>query len=347
MAFTAAANVLNYQRELDRFLDSFCGCFQCFSLRMTARKCGNTHNKIAIFIFFNYFRSERAYAALKIFLAEKRRRARIDVRGGRHYFKSSFCHMPVEYGFLSCLSNGWMCDRLAGFMKYKLPTMEELYEARVHIGHQTRRWNPKIAPFIFTKERKIHIIDLEKTLSSLEKACEFLYEIAKKGGVIVFLGSKRQAKEHIQKGAEAAGALYITDRWLGGILTNFDMLKKNSIGKLNELTKNRAEGKFDKLTKKERLLIDREIAKLERSVGGIRSLTKIPDALVIIDIHREKTAVAEAKTVKIPVVASVDTNSNPEDVKFPIPANDDAGKAVGIIVSALAEAVKAGYEDKN
>lgn len=230
---------------------------------------------------------------------------------------------------------------------FKLPTIEELYLAGVHFGHQSRRWHPRIKQYLFTEERKVHVIDLEKTLEALKKSCDFLQDVASKGGVVVFVGSKRQAREVLKKAAEDSGAFFINERWPGGALTNFEIVKKNSIDKLNEMTQKRAKGEYSHYTKKEQVLIDREILKLERMVGGVRTLKKLPDALFIVDIPREHIAVSEAKETGVPVAAIVDTNSDPTLVTYPIPGNDDGSKSIKILVETVGEAVRSGYEASN
>jgi len=228
--------------------------------------------------------------------------------------------------------------------KYKVPKIQEMIDAGVHFGHQTKRWHPKMEPYIYTVSKGVHIIDLEKTEEMLRKACDFLYEQASMGKIIVFVGTKKQSKDIIEKEAKRSGALYVNERWVGGTITNFETIKKN-IDKLLSYLKSREEGKFSIYTKKERLLIDREIEKLQASYGGISSLRKTPEVLFVIDTKREKTAIREAKRSGVPVVAIVDTNANPEDIDYPIPGNDDAIKSVALIVRAIADAVEEGYKE--
>lgn len=227
--------------------------------------------------------------------------------------------------------------------KYKLPKVEELFEAGVHFGHQVRRWNPKMESYIYTQRSGIHIVDLQLTLENLKKSAEFLYEVASNGGQIIFVGTKRQASEIIAKDATRSGALYVNDRWLGGTITNFRVVKRN-MDKLVDYMKKRNDGSFAKYTKKERLLLDREIEKLEKSVGGIVALKGKPAALFVIDTRREKTAIKEAKKSRIPVVGIVDTNCDPNSVDYVIPGNDDAIRSISMIVTVLADAVEAGYK---
>jgi small subunit ribosomal protein S2 len=228
--------------------------------------------------------------------------------------------------------------------KYKLPKIQEMIDAGVHFGHQAKRWHPKMEPYIYTVSKNVHIIDLEKTEEMLDTACKFLYEQASQGKVIVFVGSKKQVKDIIENEGKRSGALYVNERWVGGTITNFETIKKN-IDKLLDYIKGRDEGKFSIYTKKERLLIDREIEKLTATYGGIVSLKKAPDVLFIIDPKREKTAIREAKLTDVPVVSVVDTNANPTIIDYPIPGNDDAIKSVALIVRAIADAVEEGYKE--
>lgn len=228
--------------------------------------------------------------------------------------------------------------------KYKLPKIQEMIDAGVHFGHQAKRWHPKMEPYIYTVSKNVHIIDLEKTEEMLDIACKFLYEQASQGKVIVFVGSKKQVKDIIENEGKRSGALYVNERWVGGTITNFETIKKN-IDKLLDYIKGRDEGKFSIYTKKERLLIDREIEKLTATYGGIVSLKKAPDVLFIIDPKREKTAIREAKLTDVPVVSVVDTNANPTIIDYPIPGNDDAIKSVALIVRAIADAVEEGYKE--
>jgi len=229
--------------------------------------------------------------------------------------------------------------------KYKLPKIEDLLEAGVHYGHQTKRWNPEMEPYIYTIRKKSHIIDLEQTEKLLKEATDFLYGVVRDGGNVIFVGTKKQARDIIKIEAKSSGAMYITERWLGGTITNHSVIKKNNIDKLLELKRKKESGDLDKYTKKERLLIDREIERLERYVGGITSLTTLPKALFIVDAKREKTAILEAAIAGIPVVALVDTNTSPRNISYLIPGNDDAIKSIAIIVKAVANAVEAGMKD--
>lgn len=223
-----------------------------------------------------------------------------------------------------------------------IPTISDLFEAGVHFGHQVRRWHPTMGKFIYTSKNGIHIIDLQKTHERLELACNHLYEIAKKGGKVVFVGTKKQSREIIELEAKRCGALYVTDRWLGGTISNIGVIKK-SIKKLTDYMKGRESGEFLKYTKKERLMIDREIEKLTKKVGGLIGMNEIPQAMFVIDPKREKTAIREARQSNIKVVSLIDTNSDVREIDFPIPGNDDAIKSAAIIVKAVADAIEEGY----
>jgi small subunit ribosomal protein S2 len=228
--------------------------------------------------------------------------------------------------------------------KYKLPKIEDLFEDGVHFGHQVRRWNPNMEPYIFIQRSGIHIIDLDDTHKGLKEAADFLHEVASGGGQIIFIGTKRQASEIIELEAERAGALFVNERWLGGTITNYRIIRKN-MDKLVDFMKKKESGEFDKYTKKERLLIDREIEKLQKSVGGIVNLQGKPAAIFVVDSRREKTAVKEANIAGIPVAAIVDTNSDPTVVDYPIPGNDDAIRSIASIVKVVADAVESGYAE--
>ena len=228
--------------------------------------------------------------------------------------------------------------------KYKLPKIQEMLDAGVHFGHQVRRWHPKMEPYIYSVNKNTHIIDLEKTEQMLEKACEFLFQQSSIGKSIVFVGTKRQSKDIVENEAKRCGAMYVNERWIGGTITNFETIRKN-LTKLLDMMKNREEGKYEIYTKKERLLIDKEIEKLLSSYGGIINLKAAPEVLFVIDPKREKTAVREAKISDVPVVAIVDTNADPTEVNYPVPANDDAIKSVALIVKAISSAIEEGYKE--
>lgn len=225
----------------------------------------------------------------------------------------------------------------------KIPSMQELLEAGVHFGHQVRRWNPKMRPYIFTARGGVHVLDLAQTVEKLEQACEFVRKTAEAGGNIIFLASKKQARSIVLEEAKRAGALHMTERWIGGLLTNWEQTSKN-IKKLSDLKTKKEAGEFKDLTKKENLLIDRDIAKLERFYGGIASLEKLPDAIFVVDVRKEENACREAKLKGIPVVAICDTNANLSLVDYPIPGNDDAIKAIEIMTKAIADAYEEGHK---
>jgi len=217
-----------------------------------------------------------------------------------------------------------------------------LLEAGCHFGHQAQRWCPKMAPYIYAERNGVHIFDLIQTAQRLQDAAQFAYELGKQNKNIVFIGTKRQAQEIVREEAIAAGAMYTTVRWLGGTITNWEQVKK-SIDKLNRLKKDREEGKLEQMyTKRERVLIDKDIARLERFLGGISALNKEPDAIFVVDAAKEEGAVKEARVKGIPVIAIVDSNQDPTDINYVIPANDDAVRSIKVIVHAVAEAYKEG-----
>ena len=217
-------------------------------------------------------------------------------------------------------------------------TMRQMLEAGVHFGHQTRYWNPKMAPYIFGERNKIHIINLEKSLPLYNEATNFLGKLAANKGKILFVGTKRAARDSVKEHAERAGMPYVNHRWLGGMLTNFNTVK-NSIKRLKELEVMAADGSFAKVNKKEALMMTREMEKLERSLGGIKDMNGLPAAVFIIDVGHEKIAVTEARKLGIPVVGIVDTNTNPDGVDYVIPGNDDAMRAIQLYVRGVADAV--------
>lgn len=217
-------------------------------------------------------------------------------------------------------------------------TMRQMLEAGVHFGHQTRYWNPKMAPYIFGERNKIHIINLEKSLPLYIEAMNFLGKLAANKGKILFVGTKRAARDNIKEHADRAGMPYVNHRWLGGMLTNFNTVK-NSIKRLKELEVMAADGSFAKVNKKEALMMTREMEKLERSLGGIKDMNGLPAAVFIIDVGHEKIAVTEARKLGIPVVGIVDTNTNPDGVDYVIPGNDDAMRAIQLYVRGVADAV--------
>ena len=223
--------------------------------------------------------------------------------------------------------------------------MKQLLEAGVHFGHQTRRWNPKMAEYIFTERNGIYIIDLQKTVKKIEEAYDFIRSVAADGGEILFVGTKKQAQETIKEEAQRVGMHFVDARWLGGMLTNFKTIKKR-IERLAQLHKMEEDGTFDLLPKKEVIGLRGEMEKLEKYLGGIKEMKKAPAAIFIVDPRKERIAIAEAKKLNIPIVAIVDTNCDPEDVDYVIPGNDDAIRAVKLVVSTIANAVVEGREGK-
>lgn len=217
-------------------------------------------------------------------------------------------------------------------------SMRQMLEAGVHFGHQARFWNPKMAPFIFGERDKIHIINLEKTLPRYNDAVNFIGKVAAKKGNVLFVGTKRAARNIIKEEAERCGMPYVNHRWLGGMLTNFHTVKQ-SIKRLKELETMATDGSFAKLNKKEALMLTREMEKLDRSLGGIKDMARLPDALFVIDVGHEKIAIREAVKLGIPVIGVVDTNNNPEGVDYVIPGNDDAMRAIRLYVGGVADAV--------
>jgi len=220
-------------------------------------------------------------------------------------------------------------------------TMRQMLEAGVHFGHQTRYWNPKMAPYIFGHRNKIHIINLEKTLALYQEALKFVRQLAANKGSVLFVGTKRQAREIVHEEAVRCGMPYVDHRWLGGMLTNFKTVKQ-SIKRLKEMEGMVADGSLERLSKKEALGIQRELAKLQRSLGGIKDLAGLPDALFIIDVGYHKGAVTEAIKLGIPVVAVIDTNHNPDKIDYVIPGNDDSNRAIRLYARGMADAVLEG-----
>lgn len=223
-------------------------------------------------------------------------------------------------------------------------SMREMLEAGCHFGHQTRFWNPKMAQYIFGARNKIHIINLEKSVEKFEQAQKFVRELTARGGKVLFVDAKRGGREIIAEQAQRAGCCWVDQRWLGGTLTNFKTVKQ-TIKHLKEMEQVIAEGGLEKMSKKEALDFSREIEKLNKSIGGIKEMTSLPDALFVIDVGYHKIAIAEANKLGIPVIAVVDTNNSPDGVDYVIPGNDDSGKAVAIYASGIADAVLAGKED--
>lgn len=224
--------------------------------------------------------------------------------------------------------------------KYQI-SLEELLEAGCHFGHQGRRWNPKMEPYIYAKKEGVHIFDLEKTAAGLVKAMTFVGDLTAQGKKIVFVGTKRQAAPIVAEEAAKAGLPFVNMRWLGGTITNWDQIKKG-IARLTELETKKQKGELNKYTKKENVLFDREINKLNRFVGGLRTLTELPAAIFVVDVKKEIAAVREARVKGISVVALVDSNADPDLVDYVIPANDDAVRSIKLIVSKLAQAAQDG-----
>ncbi len=224
-------------------------------------------------------------------------------------------------------------------------TYQDLLDAGVHFGHLTRKWDPKMAPYIFMERNGIHIIDLNKTMTRLEEAAAAIKQIVKSGRKILFVSTKKQAKDIVVEQAKLVNMPYVTERWLGGMLTNFATVRK-SIKKMSNIDKMTKDGTFDVLSKKEKLMIQRERIKLENLLGGIADLNRLPAALFIIDVKKEHIAVSEALKLNIPTFAMVDTNSDPSNIDFPIPANDDATKSIALITDIIITAVKEGLEER-
>lgn len=217
-------------------------------------------------------------------------------------------------------------------------SMKQLLEAGVHFGHQTRRWNPKMSRFIFTERNGIYIIDLQKTVKMMEQAYQFARDLATQGGTVLFVGTKKQAQEAVKDEAIRSSMYYINHRWLGGTLTNFKTIRKR-IDRLHELERMEEDGTFGILPKKEVILLKKEQAKLEKFLGGIKEMKKLPDALFIIDPRKERIAVAEARKLNIPIISIVDTNCDPDEVDYVIPGNDDAIRAVRLFTGKIADAI--------
>ncbi|MDO4831512.1 MAG: 30S ribosomal protein S2 [Clostridia bacterium] len=222
-------------------------------------------------------------------------------------------------------------------------SMKQLLEAGVHFGHQTRRWNPKMAEYIFTERNGIYIIDLQKSVKKLEEAYNFVRELSAEGKSVLFVGTKKQAQDSVKEEALRAGAYYVNARWLGGMLTNFSTIRRR-VARLKQLRTMQEDGTFDLLPKKEVIKLNLEIEKLEKFMGGIKDMTAMPGALFIVDPRKERIAVSEAKKLNIPIVAIVDTNCDPDEIDYVIPGNDDAIRAVKLIAGAMADAVIEGRE---
>lgn len=225
-------------------------------------------------------------------------------------------------------------------------SMKELLEAGVHFGHQTRRWNPKMAPFIFTERNGIHIIDLQKTVKMVDEAYNFIRNASADGANILFVGTKKQASDAIAEEASRAGQFYINHRWLGGTLTNWNTIKTR-VKRMKDIEKMSQDGTFERLPKKEVVLLKKQYAKLDKFLGGIEDMQDLPDVLFVVDPKKEEIAVKEANMLNIPVVAMIDTNANPDDIDVKIPANDDAIRAIRLITSKMADAVIEGRQGQD
>ena len=222
-------------------------------------------------------------------------------------------------------------------------SMKQLLEAGVHFGHQTRRWNPKMAKYIFTERNGIYIIDLQKTVRKVDEAYNFLRSLAEEGKSVLFVGTKKQAQDAVKEEATKAEMFYVNERWLGGMLTNYQTIQKR-IRRLKDLERMEEDGTFDVLTKKEVLQLRHEMTKLEKFLGGIKEMNRLPGALFVVDPRKERIAVAEAKKLNIPIVAIVDTNCDPDEIDYVIPGNDDAIRAVRLLTSAMASAIVEGRQ---
>jgi small subunit ribosomal protein S2 len=222
---------------------------------------------------------------------------------------------------------------------------KDLLDAGVHFGHLKKKWNPHMSPYIFMERNGIHIIDLKKTLKMLDEAARVAKQLSLSGRKILFVATKKQAKEIVEMEAKRVNMPYVTERWLGGMLTNFSTVRK-SIKRMSQIEKMASDGTFDRINKKERLMLSREKAKLEKVLGGIADLNRLPSALFVVDIVKEHIAVHEARNLNIPTIAMVDTNSNPNLVDFPIPANDDAAKSVQLIMRTITDAIAEGLEER-
>ena len=222
-------------------------------------------------------------------------------------------------------------------------SMKSLLEAGVHFGHQTRRWNPKMAPYIYTERNGIYIIDLQKTVKKLEEAYAFVRQLSENGQSLLFVGTKKQAQEAIKEEATRCGQYYVNARWLGGMMTNFRTIRKR-IDRMDQLAKMKENGTFELLPKKEVAKLELEMEKLDKYLGGVKNMKTLPKAMFIVDPHKERIAVAEARKLNIPIVAIVDTNCNPDEIDYVIPGNDDAIRAVKLIAGAMADAVLEGKQ---
>ncbi|MCB0600276.1 MAG: 30S ribosomal protein S2 [Saprospiraceae bacterium] len=227
----------------------------------------------------------------------------------------------------------------------KTPSYNELLEAGVHFGHLKRKWNPKMRPYIFMEKNGVHIIDLNRTQECLERAAKVMKQIASSGRKVMFIATKKQARNSVSRLADAVGMPFVTERWLGGMMTNFATIRR-SVKKMNNIDRMLGDGTLTSVTKKERLTLTRERDKLEKVLGGVANLNRLPSAVFIVDIHHEHIALAEAKKLGIKTIAIVDTNSDPNLVDYPIPANDDASKSIQLITGYLTDSIKEGLEER-
>jgi small subunit ribosomal protein S2 len=240
-----------------------------------------------------------------------------------------------------------LIEKNVNLKNQKMPrtNFKELLDAGVHFGHLKRKWNPAMAPYIFMERNGIHIIDLEKTVVKIDEAASAMKHIAKSGKKVLFVATKKQAKEIVAEKVKAVNMPYVTERWPGGMLTNFPTIRK-AVKKMSSIDKMATDGTFLNLSKRERLQVTRQRAKLEKTLGSIIDLTRLPSALFIVDVSKEHIAVREAKRLGIPVFAMVDTNSDPSDIEFPIPANDDASKSISLIIGILCQAIEEGLNER-
>jgi small subunit ribosomal protein S2 len=224
-------------------------------------------------------------------------------------------------------------------------TMKELLEAGVHFGHQTKRWDPRMKEYIYAERNGIHIFDLRLTAQKIEEAYNFVVDVSKQGMKVIFVGTKKAAQDIVREEAERCGMLYVNERWVGGLLTNFNTIRK-SMNRLKDLEKLETEGYFDTVTVKEKVSLQRELAKLRKLFGGLKNMASLPGAVFVTDTHKERSTILEARRLHIPVIAIVDTNSNPEEIDYPIPGNDDAIRSIRLFTSLIANAVIEGREGK-
>ena len=248
---------------------------------------------------------------------------------------------PTGYGY----SLKGKCNKETSLKEMPRTNFQELLEAGAHFGHLARKWNPKMAPYIFIERNGIHIIDLHKSIVKIDEAAEVMKELARSGRKILFVATKKQAKDIIAEKAASVNMPYVTERWPGGMLTNFPTIRK-AIKKMNTIDKMKEDGTYDKLAKRERLQIDRQRAKLEKNLGSIKDMSRLPSALFVVDIQKEANAVKEANRLNIPVIAMVDTCCDPNPIDYVIPANDDATKSIEYITNALCEAIQEGLNER-